>query len=240
MGQAKPLLNGELLERAIMKMHKTRFMARSPEFRATMEARAASLRDDQESALAQDLAYASGQLEIHLGRLAAVQAAGHPRMILSTCKLGPREQEALDQLFLSKSYSRAAVEALRAAAMDAPPPPEPLMQGLIESFPLTSEPLPSRPAWLPALCADRDDFKNTAFKVTFDGQVNCYKFVFAKQHPYMACFSPLQPREVPLAGTMLAAGSWKSLATNAWDHNFSVMFRTILGAHDVKIHARST
>ena len=87
-GQLSVGLPKQRLQRALVKMHASRFLALPDSLKRGFKAQAALLQEKKAEAVALDLEHARGALELHMSRgLVAAQAEGRPRMVLSSCKL---------------------------------------------------------------------------------------------------------------------------------------------------------
>ena len=135
---------------------------------------------------------AASELEAARWKVKAEKLKGlPPRMIFSEAVLTPDQDMRLDEVFRGSGLSKSQVPKLRkAAATHTMLSTDHL--SLLDHQPLLQPSVEKRPWWLPVVCACRAAFGRTALKFGRGEDEQWYKFLFAKQSPYMATFSPLK------------------------------------------------
>lgn len=82
------------------------------------------------------------------------------------------------------------------------------------------------------MCLRRELFVGAALIFCKGAEMQTYLFVFAKQSPYLAYFSPMYEVEPPAVKPLqVDSVSWEALAQGAWNYNFTVDYHTLL-RHD--------
>jgi hypothetical protein len=232
-GTAPAQIGGAPLQTIIMKKHAARFMALPEHVRAAFAHKALACREESARKAAEEVAYCRAQLQLHLQRTAAEGDKGAPAMVLSMCKFSPSDVQVLDSMWQGRERSAAKVAALRKASLEAPAPPDAAEKARLGACALCAQPDHAKPPWLAILCVHRDVFHDTALVISSEGRQQAFQFLYAKQAPYMAVFSPLSVREVPFRPQPVDGSSWAPLFSEHWDFNFATGYDTILEAHEL-------
>ena len=98
-----------------------------------------------------------------------------------------------------------------------------------------SNPQGPRPDWLPTVCAHRELFEDCALIfVGEDGELHSFKFVYASQSPYMACFSEIV-RDSPDAepADVTDIHNWQQTSGQRWARRYKIDLLKIFEDHQL-------
>ena len=150
-----------------------------------------SVRQDQERAVAM-LQAAQAVEEAQYKKMVAMRDGLPPRMIFSEAAFTKEQGDRLNNVYQDRNLlSQAKVPKLRKAAL-VPQMLPAVTFAEMDAIPLVAPQEPEKPWWLPVVCVCRSAFSD-AVVVVVDGDDRAYyRFLYAKQQPQMAMFSPLQ------------------------------------------------
>ena len=117
-----------------------------------------------------------------------------PRMIFSSCKFGPADEESMLEMFRSELFSKRSVHTRRQAALTHGMLSETKLLQL-DAVPLLQKALPAEPWWLSVVANCRDAFAEAAVVIGRGEAARYFKFLYAKKAPRGASFCPLVLRE---------------------------------------------
>eukprot|EP00928_Gymnodinium_smaydae_P024546 TRINITY_DN19834_c0_g1_i1.p1 TRINITY_DN19834_c0_g1~~TRINITY_DN19834_c0_g1_i1.p1 ORF type:complete len:1127 (+),score=108.08 TRINITY_DN19834_c0_g1_i1:363-3383(+) len=157
---------------------------------------------DRASAKEHSIANAMKDLELELLTIQAKEHAsrkqyGWANHVMSF-RFGDVELESLSRLFQSEALSSAALEELRASALESPLVPSDAFVKLLEDVAssLPRAPQIVCPSWCSAVCLYRHMFRGAAFFA--DGKDDIYLLMYACQSPRFCVFLHLKPSTKPV------------------------------------------
>ena len=113
--------------------------------------------------------------------------------------MGPSDFMAMHQLLCSSSFSRKAVQPLRAKALQAPTMPSPEHMAVFESVDVQGPQHGPTPEWAKVLCEHRALLHGCALVVGLDEERGqAFAFLYSMQKPQIVVCLPLRPTEVVL------------------------------------------
>ena len=152
----------------------------------------------------------------------AEEAESRNPLLIGTCSLTSPDFEAMDQCITSGDFTQSQVQGMRAAANTAP---NAAAQAVLRQHPVWADRKWRRhPFWLRTVCQDRDSFMNTAlvFKLP-NSELRYFKFLYATQNPYFACFSTMFKEEAysPVSDSLSCEQHY---ANDQWHQTFCIDF----------------
>lgn len=215
----------------MMKMASASYKEIPLEQKQKYAASAAFHRESSAAALAEDIDHARAAIRLHYQR-ATEAARTRKHMVLSQCRFTKQDNKELQNMLGGADFGPQRVKALRASAAEALPPPSSLEQARLSSFAVGRKPQPSRPWWLASVCLKQELFAGSALLFCQGTRMDVFLFVFAKQSPYLAYFSPMCEVEEPTLNPMnVDLATWEALALDTWRYRFTVDYRILL-RHD--------
>ena len=117
-----------------------------------------------------------------------------PRMIFSSCRFGPADEESMMEMFRSELFSKRSVHKRRQAAQTHDMLSDAKLLHL-DAVPILQKALPAEPWWLSVVANCRDAFAESAVVIGSGEAARYFKFLYAKKAPRGASFCPLALRE---------------------------------------------
>lgn len=151
-----------------------------------------SVKKDQER-LAAMMQAAQAVEEAQYKKMVAMRSGLPPRMIFGEAVFTREQNDRLNEVYHNDSLlGRTKVPPLRKAAM-VPQLLSAVTFAQMDALPLVAPQEPVKPWWLAVVCTCRSAFSD-AVLVVVDGEDerSYYRFLYAKQQPQLAMFSPLQ------------------------------------------------
>ena len=192
--------------------------------------------ENKNNTVAEEISCALAALELHTARQAEEQAAmGRPRLQFNSCLLSDEQKALMADLHKSNLFKLAHVAELRQVATHAPLPLTHQAMKDLEDVAIFKAPKCARPRWLSDLCWRRHMFNHTALVVIGEeGSPSFWKFLYAKQSPLTACFSPMERCATQLpAQALSSSGAAESALFDYWDYSFRYDPCVTVEAHDI-------
>jgi hypothetical protein len=152
--------------------------------RRDAELRARARARDAHAALREEAETLRQQRDLLADRLSAGQGDARP-ITMAECALAEEDLVRFNSTMASPAFRAVKrMEALRAAAVEAPMPTGQDMRDAMEREVVYAPPWPAMPAWARAIAAQREAFASTAIVAQLGlGESACWKVVYAVQRP---------------------------------------------------------
>ena len=164
-----------------------------------------------------------------------------PMLSFASCKFSEGQLAELNDVYTGDGvhggWGAAKVTQLRKAALSAPAPLTEARAKVLDEQSLFDPPQPPQPWWLSCICACRSAFKNTALRFGDGDEARYYRFLYAKQKPLTAAFTPLKAERqdpyTPIADFDAYQGIDIFSDMQVWEHMFSCDLLVVLQAHEI-------
>ena len=228
-GKATP----SAVSKTIIKRHGSRWQQMGPRDKDKYSSRAALERSAAQQRLSAEVMAQSESIALAASRLIA-NIGERPPLTPSEARLSLEDFCRIGTMMSSPGFTEQAVSALRQSAVKAPPLPNPTTVSAMAAVSLYDRKVPAeKPAWLPPLCWHRDFFQRCA--LLFDGPdgTECFKFLYASQSPFFACFSKLRPMDFFLPIEHVTGKNWVAMSSAHREFRFHTDFMESCPWHEL-------
>ena len=209
---------------ALVEQHAAAYDALPLARRQSYEEQARARAEEQEQSLRDEMDYFVALARLERKRYTCVDTQSRAMLAISSCKLSDLDRANLANVW-DRGFAAARIKAMREAANLAPSPPPEDEQRALSRHNVSVDPYASGgvPSWCALVCRHRSAFTGAALTFTRDGEVRVYMFLYAKQSPMHAMFTPLYvTNEVLRVGGDSSAESRVRALSDYYDWTFDI------------------